>query len=229
MKTYRGTAMAVGLLYAAGTVAGILSLLFTKEIFASSDFLGRIAADPAPLRAGAFCVLVMALSLAAMPVFLYPLFKRENPALAMGMVVFRGPLEACVYMATVLSWLLLAAFAERGAAFGAEAASTSAVVWILRMTVDIAAPMNSIIFCIGAMFLYILFFRTRLVPRWLTAWGIGGTALYLLVYLVKFFDLPPKLDLLVLPLAVQEMAMALRLIFKGFDLPALEALLARGN
>jgi hypothetical protein len=42
---------------------------------------------------GAFLILVMGLSLAAMPLFLYPLFRKDSEPLAMGMVVFRGALE----------------------------------------------------------------------------------------------------------------------------------------
>uniref|UniRef100_UPI0018F59CD8 DUF4386 family protein n=1 Tax=Paenibacillus alkalitolerans TaxID=2799335 RepID=UPI0018F59CD8 len=77
MKTYRMTAVIVGVLYIIGTVSGILSLVVTRDLLAGEDFLTRIAANPSQLNLGAFFILMMGLSLAAMPVFLYPLFKKK--------------------------------------------------------------------------------------------------------------------------------------------------------
>ena len=90
MTNHRLTAIVVGVLYIVSTVSGILSVVVTGQLLAAESPLLSIAANPARLQLGAFFVLVMGLSLAAMPVFLYPLFCRKNEALALGMVVFRG-------------------------------------------------------------------------------------------------------------------------------------------
>lgn len=225
MKTYRMTAVIVGILYIIGTVSGILSLVVTKDLLAGEDFLIRIAANPFPLNLGAFFVLMMGLSLAAMPVFLYPLFKKKNEALALGMVLFRGPLEGSIYILLAVTWLLLGTFSKAFTAAQAEAASLQVVGHVLLQTKDFITPVLTIVFIIGAILLYTLFYLTKLIPRWLSVWGLIGAAIYVAVDLFGLFGLDLHLDILYVPLAVQEMAMALWLIIRGFSQTALEELL----
>ncbi|MFC4076054.1 DUF4386 domain-containing protein [Salinithrix halophila] len=219
------TAVIVGVLYIIGTVSGILSLVVTRNLLAGEDFLTRIAANPSQLNLGAFFVLLMGLSLTAMPVFLYPLFKKKNEALALGMVVFRGPLEGSTYILMVVSWLLLGVFSKEVTAVGAEAASLQVIGNVLLQAKDIMGPVLTIVFIIGAMLLYTLFYLTKLIPRWLSGWGLIGAVFYVAVDLLKLFGLNLHLDMLYIPLAVQEMAMALWLIIKGFNQTALDELL----
>jgi hypothetical protein len=62
-------------------------------------------------------------------------------------------------------------------------------------------------------------FRSKLIPRWLSVWGFTGAVLYLAEPLLLMFGF--KWELLFAPLAVQEMVMAVWLIVKGFNRPAL--------
>lgn len=225
MKPYRMTAVIVGVLYIIGTASGILSLVFTRNLLAGEDFLTKIAADPSQLNLGAFFVLLMGLSLTAMPVFLYPLFKKKNEALALGMVVFRGPLEGSIYILMVVSWLMLGVISKEFTAVGAEAASLQVIGNVLLQATDIMSPVLTIVFIIGAMLLYTLFYLTKLIPRWLSGWGLIGAVIYVAVDLLKLFGLNLHLDMLYIPLAMQEMAMALWLIIKGFNQAALDEIL----
>lgn len=225
MKTYRKTAMIVGVLYIIGTVSGILSLVVTKNLFSGEDFLTRIAANPVQLNLGAFFVLLMGLSLAAMPVFLYPLFKKRDEAMALAMVVFRGPLEGSLYILMAVSWLFLGVFSKEFTVVGAEPASLQVIGNVLLQSKDIMSPILTIVFIIGAMLLYTLFYLTKLIPRWLSGWGLIGAVIYLSVDLLKLFGLNLQLDVLYIPLAVQEMAMALWLVIKGFNQANLDELL----
>ncbi|MGE5156247.1 MAG: DUF4386 family protein [Betaproteobacteria bacterium] len=63
--------------------------------------------------------------------------------------------------------------------------------------------------------------RSRLVPRWLSAWGLVGATLYLVPPLGTMFGL--SLGVLMAPLAVQEMVLAVWLITKGFSPTAVRA------
>jgi hypothetical protein len=229
MKTYRTTAVTVGVLYIIGTISGILSLVVTRDLLAGEDFLTQIAANPFQLTLGAFFILLMGLSLAAMPVFLYPIFKKKNDALALGMVVCRGPIEGCAYILLVVSWLLLGAYSREIAAVGADAASLQVVGNVLLQASDIISPVVTFVFIIGTMFLYTLFYLTKLIPRWLSVWGLIGAAIYVAVDLLKFFNLNIQLDILYAPLAVQEMVMALWLIVKGFNQGALTELMTENH
>jgi hypothetical protein len=66
-----------------------------------------------------------------------------------------------------------------------------------------------------------ILWRTRLVPRVISGWGILGAALLLLGSLLNSLALLPDLSpvlfelLLTMPIAVQEMVLAVWLIAKG--------------
>jgi hypothetical protein len=225
MKTYRMNAVMAGALYILGTVAGVLSVVAVGG-FPDENFLTRIAADPSRLTLGAFFILVMGLSLAAMTVFLYPLFRKDSEPLAMGMVLFRGALEGTWYILSALSWLLLGALSMEIAAAGADSAALQAAGNVVLGVDGKLGDIGTIIFIIGALCLYTSFYRTRLIPRWLSGWGLIAAVPYVVYALLHFFDIDPGLGFLQLPLAVQEMVMGLWLIIKGFNQAALEELLA---
>ena len=216
MKTYRMTAVIVGVLFIIGTVSGILSAVFTGSILDAPDYLAQVAANETQMLAGAFFVLLMGLSLAMVPVMMYPLFKKQNEALALGVVVFRGPLEAATYILTVVSWLLLIIVSRESVSADARAVSGfQALGAVLQQTSVVINPVLEIIFSLGALMFYTLFYQTRLIPRWLSGWGIVGGVLYLAAGVMELFGI--EMGYLLAILGVQEMLMALWLIIKGFS------------
>jgi hypothetical protein len=79
---------------------------------------------------------------------------------------------------------------------------------------------------LGALMHCALFYRSRLVPRWLSGWGIAGVLLMISAWLMALFSDSPitGYPLLILPIAVQELVLARWLLITGFrsftDLPA---------
>jgi hypothetical protein len=62
---------------------------------------------------------------------------------------------------------------------------------------------------------YYLLYRSKLIPRWLSVWGLIGAALVLAVGVLGMFG--HSAMILWLPLAVNEMVLAVWLIVKGFN------------
>ena len=79
--------------------------------------------------------------------------------------------------------------------------------------------------CIGAYLYYSLFYKTRLVPRWLSLWGLAGITLVVAASMLVLFRQIASLStaqmLMSLPIALQEMVLAIWLIVKGFNPPAI--------
>jgi hypothetical protein len=75
--------------------------------------------------------------------------------------------------------------------------------------------MIGIVFPIGALMIYYLLYRSKLIPRWLSAWGFLGAIPYFASFLLGFFGF--ELGSLVLPLFLQELVMGVWLIVKGFN------------
>lgn len=222
MKTYRLNSAMAGVFYFLGTIMGIFSIVVAGQ-FNAGEVSVNLGADPSRLVLGAFFILLMAVLLSAMTVFLYPLFRKDSEELAMGMVVFRGALEGAGYIITAVLWVLLAALSKEFA--GADSATLQTVGNLVLAVSDKNGSIGTVFFIIGALCLYISFYRTRLIPRWLTLWGIIGAVPFLVYGLLSLFDIGGAgLGFLELPLFIQELAMGLWLVIKGFNLDALRRL-----
>ena len=236
MNTYKMNAVMAGALYLLGTVFGVLggviggevltSLISSKPL-AGVDMLGLVADNTSRLTGGAFLTLMMGISLVAMTVFLYPIFRKESGELAMGMILFRGALEGVCYLVTTLGILTIVALGSEYNPIGADSAALQSLGEILYQFLDLFAPVSSIIFLIGTTCIYLCFYRTRLIPRWLSVWGLIGVVPYMAYALLHFFHIDTGYGFyLQMVLAPQEMVMAVWLIVKGFNPSAIAALSA---
>jgi len=96
---------------------------------------------------------------------------------------------------------------------------------VLYQFQDRLGPVGTIVFLIGATCLYISFHRTRLIPRWLTVWGLIGVVPYMAYALLHFFHMDTGYGFyLQMVLAPQEIVMAVWLIVKGFNPSAVNAM-----
>ena len=225
LGTYRKTAVIVGILFIIGSVSGILSGVVTAPIRAGSTYPLNISASETQWISGTLFVMLMGLSLAMMPVLLYPIFKKHNEVLAFGAVLFRGAIEAISYAFMVISMLLLLTVSEiYGATGAADASNLQTLGAMLTAAKDWTEMWGAIIFSIGGLMIYALFYQTRLVPRWLSGWGFIGGVLYIVANVVSMFSplhIAPSIGigigLLLVPTAIQEMVFAVWLIVKGFN------------
>ena len=237
MNTYRMNAVMAGTLYLLGTVFGVLGAVVGGEVLTSLisgkplagvDLLSLVAADSSQLTWGAFLTFMMGISLVAMTVFLYPVIRKASKELAMGMVLFRGALEGTFYVLTTLSILTLVAVGNEYIASGANSAVLQSISNVLYQFENLKAPVSSIIFLIGTTCIYLTFYRTRLIPRWLSVWGFIGVVTSMAAALLSFFHMDPGIGFyLEMVIAPQEIVMALWLIIKGFNPSAVAALSAK--
>jgi len=221
----RRTAAVVGGLYILGTVAGISSVVCTGSVMGAADPFSAIAAREPLLAAGVLFVLVMGFSLALVPVLLYPILRKENEALAIGYVVFRGALETLTYVALTVCWVALAGASREIVRTGATADSALRVAGnTLLGTAGAWSMMTRFVFSLGAMIFYGLLVRSRLLPRWIPIWGLVAIMLHLTPGLYQLFGkgapVPPIVAALDFPIFLQEMVMAVWMILKGFSAPA---------
>ena len=215
MNTHRKTAISVGVLYIIGTVSGVLCLFFIGSLNAP-DYLVQISASGNQLVIGSLLILVMAFALALIPAVLYPVFEKQNKALALGYVIFRGALETASYMAQVVVLLLLFSTSQEYVkAAATDASAFQALGTVLLHADHWLANILSMAFCLGALMIYSVFYQSELIPRWLSGWGLVGAVLYIATPLLSMFGF--DLEILTMPLALQEMVMAIWLIVKGFN------------
>ncbi|MBI5961334.1 MAG: DUF4386 domain-containing protein [Chloroflexi bacterium] len=221
MKTERRIALWIGVLYIIGTVAGVLSVVSAgSPLLSADDYLTEIADNENQMVLGALFVLIMGVSLALIPAIAYPVLKQHNEILAVGYVIFRGALETLTYVVTVLIWLVLVPISQEYVK-AADGSSYEALGDMLIYVSKNAATMTALIFPIGALMLYAIFYQSKLTPRWVSMWGIIAVSLYIPAALLDMFDVVTQEDstftLMMMPMFLQEMVMAVWLIVKGFN------------
>ena len=231
MNTHRKTAIIVGILFIIGTVSGILSGVMTAPIRTDSAYPLNIDAGETQWITGTLFVLLMGLVLAMVPVFLYPIFRKHNETLASGSVLFRGVFETICQMLLALSMFLLLNISElHGKAGAVDASNLQALGSLLTASGEWLQMIGGIVFSVGTLMIFVLFFQTRLIPRWLSGWGVLGAVLYFTAKIVSMFDplhIAPLIESgigqLMVPTAIQEIVFAVWLIVKGFNPAAITA------
>ena len=175
---------------------GILSLVFLGSFMENPEYLNSIAANESKVVIGALFILTMGFALTMVPVLLYPLFKKYNETLALGAVVFRGALEAVVYMAQAILWLLLLSTSQNFIVAGSADLTVLQNLSALFIAADAwITHILSIVFSLGALMIYWVFCSSKLFPRWVSVWGLVGGILYFADPIAGLMEVAPKRSL----------------------------------
>jgi len=79
---------------------------------------------------------------------------------------------------------------------------------------------TALVFCLGGVMFYLLLYGSRIVPRWIAAWGLAAIPFYVAAYVLALYGVidtdSAAQSVLYLPLAVQEMVLAVWMIARGF-------------
>ncbi len=214
----RKIAVITGVIFIIATVASLLAAALTPAL-TGTDYLTRFSAHPNQVAAGALLYLVAAFASAGIAIAMYPVMKGSNAGLALGSVVFRA-LEAVFYMVGVVSLLSLLTLGQQFTTAGAaDRTSLQAIGNLLVSVHDHAALVAVFAFCLGAFMYYYLFFQSRLIPRWLSGFGIVAIILMMAACVLALFsgNLITSYIPLAFPIFLQEMVLAVWLIVKGFN------------
>ncbi|MFI5099874.1 MAG: DUF4386 domain-containing protein [Actinomycetes bacterium] len=220
VREHRAAATTAGILYITGTVAGVLSLAVSAPVRDAGDSLAYAAEHSSAVVTGALLVLVMGLSLAFVPVVLFSVLRRVNEVLAVGYLIVRGAVETVCYVILAIGWLLLVPLGEAMSAGPGTASPAGIRVGTLVLDADATNAVLTLVFCLGAGMFYVLLYRSRIVPRWISVWGLAAIPLYVAADLLAMYGVfaanGTAQVLMFMPLAVQEMVLAVWMIARGF-------------
>ena len=192
----RKIAIVVGGLFIVATVVNLIGSNIIHSSLSSGNMVN--------LKIGALLNFIAALSSVSIAIWLYPILKKYNPYLALTAVVFRA-IEAVFYIISIALSLSLAYFGKE----------------LLPMSDVFGFVFAVLAFIPGGIAYYIVFYQTKLIPRWLSVWGILSCLTLLVSVLSAIFNGPPfavggPMMVLAAPIALQEMVLAVWLIAKGF-------------
>ena len=198
----------------------------------SPDYLNQLAGNPDLIILAALLEFIWAAAGAGIAIGLYPLLKQYNGALALGSVGFRVVENVFVLNGTLSLLSLLALSQEFIAAGSPEASSFQTLGTLLLAVRDWQLHVISgLAFSLGVLMYYAILYRSNLIPRWLSGWGVLGAVLSLaatvLASFTRDFGLESVDTYLHIPIGLQELVFAVWLIAKGFNPAAIAALSAK--
>jgi hypothetical protein len=217
---HRRIALAAGIAYVL-TFVSIPTLALYNSVKGSNYILGT-GSDNAAI-VGALLEIIVALAGIATAVTLFPLLKKQNESLALGLVAARI-LESGTIFVGVAFILSVVTLRQGGAGPGALVTSHTLVTLYDR----IFLLGQSFIPAICDSLLGYMLYKSRLVPRRLSIIGMVGAPILIVGYLAILFGAIDQHGVLAglsaLLVAVFEFSLGIWLIFKGFDSEAVAAL-----
>jgi Domain of unknown function (DUF4386) len=223
MDSSRKTALAAGVLYLLTFVSIPIGFLYSAVLNDPNYIVGS-GPDTAVIIGGVLEIIV-ALAGIGTAVALYPVVKRQNEGVALGFIGSRV-LEASTIFADVVC--LLAIVTLRRAGVGADALVTGkalvALYGLFRLGQNLMPAVNALL--LGS-----LLYQSRLVPRVLPLLGLIGAPLLIANTIAVMFGITSGpiyvlTGIGVLPIALWEFSLGVRLTVKGFDPSAITSLSA---
>jgi hypothetical protein len=228
MNNYRRYALAAGALFILADVSTVvLAAIILKPIVGNPVDFATVAANEGQVFLAALLKLIGAAACAGIALSLYPVLRAHGPALALGSVMFRV-IESAFYVVATIGLLTIVTMSGQAAGAGAADAALYDRLASLTMAMreDVGYIAGPFFFGLGALMYYWLMFRATLVPRWISGWGIvaavGAVSAASLALLGVVAPLSPAHLALNVPIALQEIVLAVWLIAKGFS-PAVVA------
>ena len=172
MNNFRKLAISAGILFIIYDFVDILSFLFLGPVTAS-NYLVSVSENASLVGTGAFLLLIGGACASGIAISLYPVLKKFNPVLALGAVGFRiseGVLRF-VSVSFILSIITLSQLYVKAGAPDSPYYQTLGEL-LLAGKAWVGNVGSLLAFSIGCSLYYIIFYRTKLVPRWISLWGL---------------------------------------------------------
>ncbi|MHA2090150.1 MAG: DUF4386 domain-containing protein [Candidatus Kariarchaeaceae archaeon] len=222
MNSNKNTATIVGALFITATVAYSLGVIILDPIIGRSDYLTKASENENQLIMGSFLVLIDAVAVAGIGIVIYPILKKRNETVAFAYAGARI-VECVLFIVNVIAILTLLTLSQEFIKAGAPDDSYYQTLGTLLLEAgDWAFLLGfGLAFTLSALILNFVLYESTLVPRWLSGWGFVGALLLWAYYLLQPFSIN-YIEILFLPIAVQEMVFAVWLIVKGFNTAAMD-------
>jgi hypothetical protein len=222
---YKKNAIAIGILFIIATAFLFVGDSFYGPVLDTPDYLQVAYPNRISAVIGMLIEFSCILAIPLIPVFAYPVLRKHSEILALGYIVFRL-FEAVLFVLVDITKLALIKVSQL---YLAAESSNAAMIESIGATIqgwnEWGWVFYVLIFGFGALIFYFALYQSKLLPRWISIWGLIAIVMMMTSTLLAMFgvELPDAIfGLLVIPIGVQEMVMALWMIVKGFNSAAIE-------
>lgn len=206
----------VGVLFLFSNTTFILgAIVFIEPILSDPGYLNLVVTHRNQVVFGVLLELLNGVAYIGIAVLMYPILKQRFESLALGYVGFR----LVEFVTQILASLCPLALVTLGKEFVEADVPASTSIHIMGATLLAgrfwAFQMLSILFGLGALIFYFMLHQSRLIPRFISIWGLIGATVVLVNALFEISGLDiPNLGVLML---LNELFLGVWLIMKGFN------------
>jgi len=216
-KAHRINAVVVGLLFIVTMLLGMIDAYFVAPNL--NVRLSSLYQVQSTILLGVFSVFFMAIGIVGIATTLFPVVRRQSEAIAITYVSFR--IVEC-FLLTFGAVLYLFLLTTSKVNFNSDFLDTELPKIAVNIKLN-AYQLGMIVLGIGSILLCYSFYKSQVIPRWLSIWGMIG---YLLLFLSAVFALLGIVDtvhgigtLMYIPGGLWELfAFPIWLFVKGFNM-----------
>ena len=226
MDSNRKTAIIVGVLFLAGYVGVFVGGAVFGPILNAPDYLSNVYPNKTRVILGMLIeILLNDVPVVGIGVMLFPILKKYSEGIALWYAGMRA-IEAVVLIVGTISALSLISLSKEYIAAGASNASYFQASGALALAGRhwAADVMLTVFFIVGALILYSMLYKSKLVPRFISVWGLIAVASLIAANLLGTEDPTQGFQpstILLFPIMTSEALLAIWLIVKGFSPSAL--------
>jgi Domain of unknown function (DUF4386) len=217
MPDHRTSARIIGALFLGALIANLIGSELLDAIVIAPDYLTQTYARKSSVILGMLFEITSAACVIGIAVYLYPILKPLNRNIALGYLGLRLVEPAITIIIVLASLSILTLSQQFLVATSPDSASFQLLGTLIQGVRDWALMIYILIFSLGAALFYGLLYRSRLVPRLLSIWGLAGATILLTGALVDMFGYDIDVELYGAVMGLNEVVFPLWLIFKGFN------------
>ncbi len=222
-RYYRKTAAIVGALFIIATVTSLASASFLGMDLGGPDSALKLSGIENDVMMAAMFETILAISVFGIGALMFPILRKHVEGLGMAYAGIRL-MEATFIVVGTVCLLGMLSMGQDYTAGRLDLVGSQSMVALLSSIREWSELFGTLIFLsLGGLVLNYLLYRSKLVPRWLSVWGLIGDIGILIYGTMGLFGTPTNsfdaTSLLAAPIAVQEMVFASWLIIKGFNSP----------
>jgi hypothetical protein len=230
MTSTRKTAIIVGVLFLVGYLGVFLGSAFYAPILDAPDYLINVYPNKTRVIIGMLIELINDAAVIGIAVMLFPILRKHSESIAVGYVGFRV-IEAVTLIVGKISILSLITLSQEYVAAGAPDVSYFQTLGALALAErSWAGKMTVVFFILGALIFYYILYKSKLLPRFISVWGLIAVASLITANVLGVPDLTQGFQpamILYFPIVLSELLLSIWLIVKGFNPSAIASEFAK--
>ena len=210
------TVRLVGLLFLIQLITAAVSYsVLLEPILYGGNFLEDMQAKATTVRVALFLDLICGAAIVAIAVLLFPILKMFSERIAMWYVGLRCVEFATIIVSGILLLTLLSISHDTSTTGISDATKLEGIGRVVLQARGWTQNMTIIVYGLGAIMFYFLLYRSRLLPRFISIWGLGAVVLLLTEIILDTFGHGYGMPLM-MPMGLNELFLGGWLLVKGF-------------